>query len=192
MSLYGGVYNNVTLNDTEYGGTPDPSSAPEPSSAPDLYGAMYGSQNHTHGHRQYHTHGHKRPQNSGLMCTCAFLTCVIVVLIFLIAVKGNSMRDNLTSKGNKIMYFNRPGCGHCTKFTPVWVKFVEKAKADSTLDFTYHNIDCSDPNNSALCITERANGLTGVPHIVKVMADGTRTIFSEARIVNALMAFAKA
>jgi glutaredoxin len=124
-------------------------------------------------------------------CVCAFLTCVIVVLIFLIAVKGKNMSENASTKSQKFTYFTRPGCPHCTKFNPVWDEFVKVANADSNLksNFEFRKVDCTNAKDSALCVKERAYGLQGVPHVVRVNATGKRLVFKGSRTVDALLSF---
>ena len=126
-----------------------------------------------------------------LPCICGFLTMVIIVLIFLVAVKSTTNRSRLQTKKEQIMYFHRPGCPHCVKFNPIWNEFVTKANLDPNLknNFQFRKIDCTDSNLSALCVKERDYGLKGVPHIVWIKSDGSRLVFRDGRSVDNLLTF---
>lgn len=132
--------------------------------------------------------------NSNLsICICAFLTLIIIVLIVLISLKSKNNTSRLTSKENQILYFMRPGCGYCDKFNPIWDEFTKTLNADVKLKyrFTPRKIDCSDAKLSALCVKEREYGMRGVPHVVRIMTDGNREVFKDARTVDKLMEFVK-
>lgn len=130
--------------------------------------------------------------NNSAMCICAYLTLVIVILIFMIIVKNSSNRSRMENKEQQIMYFTRQGCPHCINFNPIWDSFVQKSENDNYIktNFILRKIDCNDPKSSVLYDNERQYGLSSVPHVVRIMADGSRKIFKSERTVDNLIAFA--
>lgn len=144
-------------------------------------------------HHHHHHHHHKHKSDSSLGCICGFLTVVIVILLLLVSVKGYDNRSRATSKQQQVLYFYRPGCPHCDNFSPTWDSFVEKAKADSSLNskFEFRKINCMDPQLGSLCIKEREFGMRGVPHVVLIDGNGKRKVFNDSRTVDKLLSFVR-
>ena len=125
-----------------------------------------------------------------LVCICAFLTVVIIVLIILIALRGNCLRERMQAKG-QILYFYRPSCPYCQQFDPTWDEFVEQVRINPDVDLTLRKINCSDQTMAAACAKESKHyGMRGVPHIVRIKKDGKHMIFKDERSIEKLMTFA--
>jgi glutaredoxin len=125
-----------------------------------------------------------------LECCCGFLTVVIVVLIIMITIRGNVLRSRLSTK-KQLLYFSRPGCPHCERFDSTWNNAVEKIKKDASINVSTKKINCKDPANAAMCAKEsKDHGMKGVPHVVRINTNGSRTIFTNERTVENLLAFA--
>jgi hypothetical protein len=132
-----------------------------------------------------------RKKKIPLECCCGFLTVVIIVLITMIVIRGNVIRSRLATK-EQLLYFSRPGCPHCERFDPIWDNAVKKIKKDTTINISTKKINCKDPVNAAICTKEsKDHGMKGVPHVVRINANGSRSIFTNERTVENLLTFSR-
>ena len=101
----------------------------------------------------------------------------IVIFIFLILVILLFSKTYNTNK-SKIIWFFRPGCGHCDNMTSEWSKFVAGKPP----------IETEKINTQLNPAMAAEYGVMGVPHIVKE-TDGVRVVYTGDRTSEDFLKF---
>jgi thiol-disulfide isomerase/thioredoxin len=106
------------------------------------------------------------------------------VLIYVMWLRSNKS-DDASSKtlgdtqATKVIWFHRPDCGYCVKMKDQWEifeKLLGKTKVKPV------KVDINQDKATA----DEYN-VTGVPHIVKVSSDGTRSVYSGDRTAKDML-----
>jgi thioredoxin-like negative regulator of GroEL len=116
------------------------------------------------------------------MCqTTCFIIATIVIILLAYLTFGNTI-SCFSSSNKTIIWFYRPGCGHCTNMSPEWDKFTILAK---NLDIQLQKVNTVE--NPKMAAEFKVNG---VPYIVKVVNGVQTAVYQGNRTAPDLLLFA--
>lgn len=105
-----------------------------------------------------------------------FVVILVVMLLFHI-LSSHLLKKHV--KACKLIWFFRPGCGHCTRMNPAWDEFVKQAPSEVEV------VKINTQENPDMA---RDFEVEGVPHIVKV-TDNVRVVYRGDRTAAGFLKF---
>ncbi|AYV84662.1 MAG: putative thioredoxin [Hyperionvirus sp.] len=107
---------------------------------------------------------------------------LIVIIIILLITNFQKVTEHFNQPKHKLCLYRAGYCGACTRFKPIWDKFVGQNKSDRVV---IESVDCQKDSN--LC-----KNIDGYPTVMLHKNDGTNVEFTGARTVDALNDFVRA
>jgi thiol-disulfide isomerase/thioredoxin len=112
------------------------------------------------------------------MVECGKEVFALIFALFVIIYYLYTTNTQLT-----VYWFYRPGCPHCDNMKKAWEKSVRHL---SMKPISMKGIDTSISTNDELASNF---GVSGVPHLVKVLTDGSRHVYTGDRSSDSIIAW---
>ena len=100
--------------------------------------------------------------------------CVMIFIIIILVIQINAIQ---------VLWFYRDDCSYCNKMEDEWSKFESSSRFSLFPRISTKKININDETNQNLSNNYE---IQGVPHIVKLGADGYRDVYSGERTAAAL------
>ena len=103
------------------------------------------------------------------MTSAFFMLAIILLLGYFLNLqltqekneKTKQKQEGLQTQNTNVIWFFRPGCGHCDKMKGAWAKLKQSVLPSN---FILQEINTALPENAGISASYQVNG---VPHIIK-------------------------
>ena len=102
---------------------------------------------------------------------------IAIVLLWMIFTYYNRCSEGYENKNKTVIYwFHRPKCPYCEQMKDEWTSLTKSGLPDNK--YKLIAVNTADSSNNTVAADF---GIESVPHIVKVLPDGSRAVYSGNR-----------